>query len=341
MKRVYSLILAAMMLVTLLAGCGTTQTTTPDPAPSGTGTADSQEVDWPTKPVTLVCPFSAGGSSDLMCRILAESLTKELGQPVVVENRTGGGGFVAWSELVKTKDPDGYTFTTMNTPGIVICKDNPDNPRDFDCFDFTLLANQVTDYNVLAWRADETRWSDFASFVEYAKQNDVLFGSSDSGLTGDDYTISLRLNEACGTKLTVVATEGSKDNETMLLNKSADVLIGNVSDVLTGKSAGTFTVSCVFAPERVDLISDVPTCEELGFGEIYGFASRGYAFPAGVDERIVEKMETALVAAINNPETIQKMEDIGAATVCMSGEEYVQYLTDLRTEVLGAFGIAA
>ncbi len=344
MKKVIAIVFALALAVSTLAGCGQAQ---PAAAPASAPAAAEQSApaakadsNWPNKPITLVCPYSAGGSSDLMCRIIAEALGKELGVNVIVENETGGGGFTAWTRLYKTAS-DGYTITTMNTPGIVIGKYDESNPRECDFRDFDLICNHVTDYSVVAFKADEDRWTDFASFIEYAKENELLFGASNVGITGDDFTIAQTLNQTLGTKLTVVATEGAKDNETMMLNGSTDILIGNVGDVLTGMSNGTFVVGAVFAPERSALIPDVPTCEELGFGEIVGFSSRGYAFPGGTDPEILAKMRDAMEAAINNPETIEKMAAMGCETVCIKGEDYYKYLDDLRVSVLDTFGIAA
>ena len=339
MKRALALVLALLLVFSLcLAGCsGPTGSEGEQSGPSGsTGGAD----EWPSKgAITLWCGYSAGGSSDLLCRVLAEPLGEELGQTVVVEDITGAGGFVMWNKLYKETAPDGYTFALINTPNIAIAKENPTTPRDFNAFDLELLANHVTDYCVVAWRTDETRWTDFASLVEYAKEHELLYGASSVGLESDDDTIAQTINQKLGTQFTVVATEGSKDNETFLLNKSTDVLFGNISDTLTGMQAGNFTVGCVFAPERTDLMPDIPISSEAVGEEIIGFSSRGYAFPPGVDQQIIDKMAAALEAAITNPDTIAKLEEMGAVTNYIGGEDYVAYLEDLRTSVLETFGL--
>ena len=282
--------------------------------------------DYPDKPITLICGYAAGGSSDLLCRILANSLQEKLGQTVIVENKTGGGGWVAWTEFIKSVKPDGYTFSLINTPNFNLGKYDTTNPREYGYEDMDLLANEVSDYNVIAIRPDETRYTDFASLIEYAKENMLLYGASASGIMSDDGTIGERLNMELGTNIQQVTTTGAKDNETFLLNKSADLLIGNVSDVLTGMNNGTFKVLCVFAPERVALIPDVPTCAELGFGEIVGGSDRGYALPKGVDPAVREVLYNALVEAINDPATIKALEDIGAETNFVDQDNYAAFL---------------
>lgn len=294
---------------------------------------------YPTKPIKLLCGYAAGGSSDILCRILAENLGKKLDQAVVVENITGAGGWVMWNHLIKQTEPDGYTFALVNTPNYNMGKYDPANPREYDLTAIDLLANHVSDYNVIAIRPEETRFKDFASLIEYAKANEMLVGASAVGIMNDDSTIAERLNRDLGSRIQTVTTTGAKDNETFLLNGSTDILIANVSDVLTGMNAGTLKVLCVFAPNRVDLIADVPTCEELGFGPIVGSSSRGYGLPCGVDPIIREKLYNALEETIKAPETVKALQAIGAVTHFVGQGDYQAFLEHNTETTLAIFGI--
>ncbi|MCI8398016.1 MAG: tripartite tricarboxylate transporter substrate binding protein [Oscillibacter sp.] len=358
MKRRFAFVLAMLMLFALcLSACGG--------APSGSGNTGAASSgasggtsgsasdsgtsssggtgDWPNaQPIKIICGFSAGGSSDLMCRIFAEALSKELGQTVIVENMPGSGGFVAWSEMLKNVKPDGYTLTTMNSPGIAICKEQPENPRDFNFTDYDLLGNHVSDYGTICWKTDETRWTDFNSLVEYARDHELLYGTSQMTIGGDDYAFAEMINAAFGTKLSAVITEGSKDNEVLLLNGSCDLLIGNIGDTLVGDQGGNFKIGAVGAPERVpDLIPDVPTIKELTGEEIVSFSARGYATAPGTDPAILEKLRQATEAAILNPDTIEQMNAMGCATVFVTAEDdsYFNYMQDIRKLYLDIFGI--
>ena len=145
----------------------------------------------------------------------------------------------------------------------------------------------------------------------------------------DDDTIAQRLNKEFGTKISTVVTKGAKDNETYLLNKSTDILIANVSGVLTGKKNGDFRVLAVFcAGKRVALMDDIATCEEQGYGAIYGNSSRGYALPKGVDPAVREKLLAALERSINSPEVVKALEDMGAETNFLKNEEYSAFIDD-------------
>lgn len=320
-SKLATLLLVVMLVTTLAIGA--------------LASADS----YPTKPIKLLCGYAAGGSSDILCRILAENLRERIGQPVIVENITGGGGWVMWNQIIKQTEPDGYTFALVNTPNYNMGKYDIANPREYDLTAIDLLANQVSDYNVIAIRPDEDRYTDLASLIEYAKSNVLMVGASAVGIMNDDSTIVERLNKEHGTQIATVTTTGAKDNETFLLNRSTDLLVGNVSDVLTGMQSGTLKVLCVFAPERVSLIQDIPTFEELGYGAIVGSSSRGYGLPHGVDPAIREKLYNALAEAIQAPETIKALEDIGAVTNFVGQDAYQAFLENETNMTLEIFGI--
>ena len=199
MKKLVSAILAAGMILSLAAcgGSGSNQTTSAPTAKAEETKAEETKAEeakaeetkaaetktaangekteagalktaagWPDKTITLLCGYSAGGSSDLGCRYLAEALREELGQPVVVENVPGSGSWLAWNQLLQTTDKDGYTFALVNLSALYGHYDET-NPRQYTIDDFELLANHVIDYQVLCIRNDETslqrlrllRWS--------------------------------------------------------------------------------------------------------------------------------------------------------------------------------------
>ena len=139
-KKWVSLLLGAAMLLSITA-CNNSE--------SGGGSAsggESEEVVadgvWPDKPITILCGYSAGGSSDLGCRYVAEALKKELGVPVIVENLPGSGSWLAWNQLLNNTEPDGYTMALVNLSALFGHYDET-NPRETTIDDFELLANHV------------------------------------------------------------------------------------------------------------------------------------------------------------------------------------------------------
>lgn len=341
MKKVIAIILVTLFSLAALAGC--TQTATPaDTTPastSGTDSTTAPTIDWPTKPITLLIGYSAGGSSDLGGRILAATLEKYLGQPVIVENVPGSGSWIAWNQLLYNRPKDGYTFALTNLSMLYGAYDEA-NPREETIDDFEVMANQAIDYQVISIRSDETRFTDFASLIEYAKENELLVACSSTGVTSGDGTIAKMLEKEFGCKITIVPVEGSKDAETMFISKNTDLLFGNVGDALIGNQNGDFKTIVVFGEERSELMPDVPTAIETGICDYVSFSARGYSYAKGVDSAIVAKMTDALAKAIEDPECAQKMNEMGVEVKLYTGEEYLELLESQLDDRLEIWGIA-
>ena len=289
--------------------------------------------DWPTKPITLVCGYSAGGSSDLGCRYLAAALEKQLGVPVVVENRPGSSSWVAWNRFLHNTSKDGYTFCLVNLSAVFGHYDDT-NPRKETIDDFELLANQAIDYQVIAIRPDETRFSDYASLLEYAKNNELLTAAASTGIASGEASVAKMLEKVHGGKIAVVPVSGASDANTMFISGNIDFLIANVGDVVLNPE--NYKVVVVFANQRVSQIPDVPTEKELGLGNYTSFSARGYSYMKGVAPEIVSKMTEALKAAITDKECVENMNKMGVNVELYSGAEYKQLLEDqldLRCEI--------
>lgn len=327
-KNLLVFALALVMVATLAVGCS--QETAPE-VDNGTEAetppvSAEETVDYPTKPITVNVGFSAGGSSDVMVRMLANTMEKYIGQPVIVVNKPGAGGWVAWEELAKSTKADGYTFSLINSPNIALGAYDPVNPRTFSIDDFDLLANQVTDYSIIAIRKDETRFTDLDSLVKFAQNETLLSACSAIGIISDDATVTEYLNMNYDTDFQIVQTGGAKESETMFLSGDSDILAANIGDILPQYRSGEYKIIAVFSDERVDLISDVPTAKEQGYGGIEMYSARGYALPKGVDPEVREILKDALEKSIKDPELVAKLEELGAVTHYMDGEEYKDFL---------------
>lgn len=291
------------------------------------------EIKWPTKPITLVCGYSAGGSSDLGCRYLATALEKQLGVPIVVENRPGSGSWVAWNRFLHNTPADGYTFALVNLSAVFGHYDDK-TPRKETIDDFELLANQAIDYQVIAIRPDETRFTDYKSLLEYAKENELLTAAASTGIVSGEASIAKMLEKVHGAKVSVVPVAGAGDANTMFISKNIDFLIANVGDVTLNSE--NYKVVVTFANKRDRKLPDVPTEIELGLGDYVAFSPRGYAYMKGVNPEIVAKMTKAISAAIMDPECLANMEKMGVNVELYSGEEYTNLLNsqlDLRCNI--------
>ena len=322
MKKLLALMLTVVMVLSL-AACGKSDPSGDTKTPS-TGKEDGSA--WPSKAITLLCGYSAGGSSDLGCRYLAEALKTELGVPVIVENVPGSGSWLCWNHLLHTTAADGYTFSLVNLSALYGHYDET-NPREETIDSFQLLANHVIDYQVLAIRSDETRFTDYASFIEYAKNNNILMAAATNNITSGDGTVAKMLQKDHGCQITVVPVDGASDATTMFLAGETDILSANVGDVMEAEENG-YRPIIIFAPERSEFLPDVPTSAETGVDDYVSFSARGYAYMPGVDQEIVDRMTEALTNAFNNEDYQKNMAAMGAQLELYTGDDYKQLLDD-------------
>ena len=332
MKKLATLLMAFAMVLSLAACGSSASTSTPAASGSAAGTTASGSGEWPNKTIILLCGYSAGGSSDLGCRYVAEALKKDLGVPVIVENVPGSGSWLAWNQLLTNTEPDGYTFALVNLSALFGHYDET-NPRETTIDDFELLSNHVMDYQVLAIRNDETRFSDYASLVEYAQSNPLILASATSSITSGDATVAKMLEKDHGCQLTVIPVDGASDATTMFLAGETDILSANVGDVMDAEENGYHPI-VIFAPERSEYLPDVPTSAETGVDDYVSFSARGYAYMKGVDPAIVERMSQALETAFNDPDYQKNMAAMGAQLELYTGDDYKQLLNDQLEERL-------
>jgi len=336
MKKKFVECFAALLAIALtLAACSSAasqpgNTSTPSTPPPTTSASPSDQPqtgasDWPNETITLYVGFSAGGTSDLQARYIAAALGNILGVSVIVENVPGSAGALCYNKVLNECAADGYSFVLANMPALDMGKYDEANPREFSVDDFMLLCNHVTDYNVIAVRNDDSRFTDLTSIIQYSQDvAPVLVGAAATGITSDDATVLQKLNSELGLEYELVPTDGSKDTETLFIQGNTDIMIANVADVKTAVETGQYKVLCVFSEERSSMIPDVPAFSELGYDceNIVNFSARGYAYPKGVDEEIAAKMTAALEEAINSEEVMTQMEALGAEIDFRSTQDY-------------------
>ena len=307
----------------------------------GSGAASSgalkTSAGWPDKTITLLCGYSAGGSSDLGCRYLASALEKQLGVPVIVENAPGSGSTLAWMRLLNNTEPDGNTFALVNL-SIVYGAYDETNPREYNIDSFDLLANHVIDYQCVAIRSDDARFSDYQSLINYGKEKQLICACATTTLTSGDATVAKMMEKEYGCNITVIPVEGAGDAETMFLAGEVDFLIGNVGDMMEAEENG-HKVVVVYGDERSKYLPDVPTESELGIGNYVSFSARGYAYMHGVDEEKREVMMNALANVFEDEEYRKNMEAMGAELKLYTGQEYYDLLMDQLDQRLEIWGV--
>ena len=280
---------------------------------------------FPTETITLICPFSAGGGTDIGARTMAKSLAKVLGVNVVVENKPGSGGWLAWTDLITGDYSDGYTLGLVNH-NFVFGAIDPENPREYTLDNIQPLVNQVIDNGVLAIRGDEDRFTDIDTFIAYAKENPIMISAQATGITDGEATKAEFFNRNFGTQITVIPVDGASDSRSMFLSKDTDVFFADISDINSYIKDGQMKALCVFNKERSSFLPDVPTIEEATGKSLRAFACRGYFYPAGVDKEKAEFMTQALLKAMEDEEYKSEMEALGLQLDDSHGDAYKELL---------------
>ncbi|MFV0497424.1 MAG: tripartite tricarboxylate transporter substrate-binding protein [Candidatus Fimivivens sp.] len=321
MKKFLAVGLTVALALALVACGGSTSGSAPDGDASLGAVSGTGPNGFPSETITLVCPFSAGGGTDLGARYMATTLSEQLGVNVVVENQTGSGGWIAWTDLITGDYDDGYTIGLINHNYVMGALD-PENPRKYTLEDVQVISNQVLEYNIMAIRSDETRYSDMDSFIAYAKSNPILIASNAVGITDGDSTTAEWFNKTFGTQITTVPVDGASDARSMFVAGDTDVFFASVSDVQSYHQSGEMKVLCVFSENRTDFLPDVPTIKEATGKEYVAFAARGYFYPKSVSPEIVAFMNEAMQKAMQNPTYIANMATLGLELDNTSGEAY-------------------
>lgn len=293
MKKFLALLLALAMLLTL-AACTKTETKQPD----NQGEENNTQTDgWaPDGPVTMVVAYKAGNGTDVTARILAQYAEKYVGQTIVIENVDGGSGSIGWSQLASA-EPDGMTIGFMNLPNFnsSIVKGLGTYTTD----DFAAICNHVTETSLVIVRADDERFTDIDSLVEYAKANNTV--ASTNGAQASNHIGAQAFANSAGFTYTDLPQGNTADELTSLLGGEADWCVAKVADI-----AGRTDVKPLasFSTERVAEY-DIPTLGEKGYYDQWLGSSRCVVAPAGVTEEMVKFYEEAFRQTMEDPEYLE------------------------------------
>jgi tripartite-type tricarboxylate transporter receptor subunit TctC len=279
--------------------------------------------DWPTRPVTLVGPFAAGGSTDLTARIVAEELSKDLGKTVIVDNRPGASGSLGVASVARAA-PDGYTLliATSGTQAANphLFKDLPYNPvKDFVAIgQLTFVeAVLVVHPSVPARTVDE--------LVKYAKENPGKLNYGSSGPASAQHVGAALFETMTGVKMNHIPYRGSAPAITGLIGGSIDLIFGPTVELLPQIQGGTVRAIAVTTKERSPQLPDVPTVAETLPGyELLSWS--GLFAPAGTPPAITGKVSASLMKMMKSPQIRKRLAEQGLQPVGSSTEEFTKFV---------------
>jgi len=280
--------------------------------------------DYPTRPITIMVGFGAGGSSDVGVRILGEALKKVVGQTILVENKPGAGGQVMWTDFKNNAKPDGYTLALINIPQIQTIVFDPARKAVFTMKDFQPVANHVQDPGAIFVRA-ESPFKTLEDFLNAAKATPGQVKASTTGIGSDDHLAVLDVQRKANVRFNIVHLQDTASALKAALGGHIDADFDNVGGFLPTVKSGQGRILAVMMETRYPDLPDAPTMRERGI-DLISSSTRGYVFPAGTPMEIVKYMEEAIRKAMDDPEHVKRMKDAGLTLKFMGVEEYAKFI---------------
>lgn len=329
MKKITCWILSLSMVL-ILCGCSTNTNSTAQPSSAsdqGSSAPPTAGDTWPTKDITVIIGWAAGGGNDLTVRAVFQPYVEDiLNTNVVVTYKEGAGGDIAYTELLKNTKADGYTLAACAIPGFLTSPLTKDN-ISFKLEDAQPIANLGSDPNVFVVEASSP-FDSLADVVAYAEQNPGKMTVAIGNLNADDDLALTTFTNMAGISVNKIVYEGgASDRIVAQMGGHIQMSVLNASEVASYLEAGEIKVLGVMSEERVEFISSVPTFQESGYNIVHG-ASRGVIAPAGVDEEIVKKLSDAIGEAMQDPACIEVLENMNLIADYMDYNTYSEYLQE-------------
>lgn len=277
---------------------------------------------YPDRPVTVVVPFPAGGASDSTARLLTPKMSEVLGQPVVVDNKPGANGGTGATHVAKAA-PDGYTLLVGS---IGVFSINPalyPNLSYSPQKDMDLLTQIVRTPNVLV-ASPNFPANTVQELVDYMKKNPNKVTFASSGIGSSDHLTAALFWQKTGTQGLHVPYKGGGPAINDLMGGHADVSFQNLGSVANQIRSGKLKLLAVTAADRTSLFPDTPTMAQAGVPlEVYSWQAA--AAPKGLPADVKAKIESALMAAMKDPEVIKKFNDLGFEVVASSPAAFTAF----------------
>ena len=267
------------------------------------------QTDYPNKPLRIVVPFPAGGSADILCRLVGEKLSAAWGQPVIIDNRAGAGGNVG-AEIVYRADPDGYTLL-CSPPGPLSINHNLYQTLPYDWTRFVPIGVLALVPNVITARIDLPANS-LKEFIAWAKANPGKATYASQGNGSTSHLSASNLATLAGIELVHVPYKGEGPALVDIGAGRVDIFIGNISASLRFEKQKQVKFLGLASRTRSPVAPDVPTTAELGLPGVVASAWFALVAPPGTPEAIARKVSADMAAALKQPDVRARFLELGA-----------------------------
>ncbi len=285
---------------------------------------------FPTKPITLVVPFAAGGPTDVVARTLGASMTKILGQSVVVENKLGAGGTIAAGYVAKAA-PDGYTIFLHHNgmaSSASLYRKLPFNALN----DFEYIG-QVADVPMTLLARKDFPAANLKEMIAYVQANKEKINLANAGLGAVSHLCGMLLQQALGVTLTTVPFNGTAPAMNALLGSQVDLLCDQTTQTIPQIKAGNVKFYGVTTANRIAALPDAPTLAEQGLKGFNMVVWHGVYAPKGTPKDVLAKLNGALRAALKDPDVVKRFAELGVEIVPESKQSPEGLQTWLKSEI--------
>ena len=275
----------------------------------GLAATGAQAQDYPTRPVTMIVPFAAGGPTDVVARIVSDHMSRTLGQQIVIENVAGAGGTTGITRASQAQ-PDGYTIMMghMGTHGAAPAL-YPNLKYD-PAKDFAPIGLAAGTPILIVARKDFPA-NDLKGFLEHMKANGSKVNMAHAGVGSVSHSTGILFNSIIGAKPTMVAYRGTGPALNDLMANTVDYMTDQIVNVAPQIQGGNIKAYAIATPERSPALPNVPTTKEAGLPDYQVSAWNAVFAPKGTPPAIVKKLNDALVKALDDENTKKRLLDLG------------------------------
>jgi tripartite-type tricarboxylate transporter receptor subunit TctC len=277
---------------------------------------------WPNKPVQIIVPFPAGGPVDILARVLAPKISTKIGQPVIIENRGGGGGTIGIQAAISGQ-PDGYTFGFGTHGALAAMPHVMKVPYTLDDIQFLTIVARVP--QVLAV-SNDSGINSFQDLLRIAKQSPGKLNYGSAGKATTTHLGGELIKQETGIDMVHVPYRGAAPAVIGLMSNDVQIFPADLSAVLEFVKSGKVKAVVINGPRRAEQLPNVPTTAELGLPNLNVETIYGLIAHKGMPSDIANKFREAAVSALNEPELKQQIAAQGATAFPSTAEEYRQIM---------------